>query len=125
LQNYNGRTAPSNASPTIQAELTGATTCSAAGIAAHGNAPMLALCRQLLAAGLDPDSALAVYRSTTLAIRVRSIGEAAKLTVRESTPDGRPRFARLNSDVGPPMRKSGSAATDGRHNWPVATDSAS
>jgi hypothetical protein len=55
---------------------------------------VLTLCRQLLAAGLDPDQALEVYRGTTLALRVRSIGEGAKLTVRESTKDGRPRFAR-------------------------------
>lgn len=55
--------------------------CEAAGIAVQGNAPTLILCRALLKAGLDPDSALEVYRGTTLALRVRSIGEAALLEV--------------------------------------------
>ena len=90
----------------IRAELIGSNTCSAAGKTAIGPAPVLALCRQLVAAGLDPNSPLEVYRGATLALLVRSIGEAAKLTVRESTRDGRPRFARLSSDGSAPMRKS-------------------
>ena len=94
-----------NGTQTIRADLIGSTTCTAAGITATGNAPVLALCRQLLAAGLDPDQALEVYRGATLSLTVRSIGEGAQLTVRESTSDGRPRFVRLNGDVGPPMRQ--------------------
>jgi hypothetical protein len=34
--------------------------------------PVLALCRELLAAGLDPDAAVEAYRAGTLALRVRS-----------------------------------------------------
>ncbi len=67
----------------IRAELIGATTCTAAGITAQSATPVLALCRQLLAAGLDPDTALAVYRSATLNLKVHSIGEAAGLTIRD------------------------------------------
>jgi hypothetical protein len=98
----------------ITAELTGSDKCSAAGITATGNAPALALCRQLLAAGLDPDQALEVYRGTTLALRVRSIGEGARLTVKE--PDrGRPHLAQWHafspSPVEPPIAPQESAAT--------------
>jgi hypothetical protein len=39
------------------------------------------LCRQLIAAGLDPDRALEVYRGATLALTVRSIGEGARLEI--------------------------------------------
>jgi hypothetical protein len=51
----------------------------------------LALCRQLLAAGLNPDQALHVFRNGTLALRIRSIGEAADLTVKDDN-RGTPRF---------------------------------
>jgi hypothetical protein len=90
----------------IRARLVGSNTCSAAGKTAIGPAPVLALCRRLVAAGLDPNLALEIYRGHTLALFVRSIGEAATLTVRESTRDGRPRFARLSSDGSAPVPKS-------------------
>jgi hypothetical protein len=107
----------------IRADLVGSNTCSAAGIVATGNAPVLSLCRRLVAAGHPPGTRLEVYRGNTLALRARSIGEAAKLTVRESTRDGRPRFVRLrSSDVGPPVRKSSPPLTEGWTDWPAATD---
>jgi hypothetical protein len=96
--------------PPIRAELIGSSRCSAVGMAATGAAPVLALCRQLVAAGMAPDYGLEVYRGDQLALLIRSIGDAAKLTVRESTRDGRPRFAPLSSDGSAPMRKSGPAA---------------
>jgi hypothetical protein len=96
----------------IRARLAESSTCSAAGKTAIGPAPVLTLCRQLVAAGLDPNHALEVYRGPTLALFVRNIGEAARLTVRESTRDGRPRFARLSSDGSAPMRKSSPAGED-------------
>jgi hypothetical protein len=65
----------------IRAELSGSDTCTAAGITARGTTPVLSLCRQLLAAGLDPDRAMEVYRGATLALRIRSIGEAAGLEI--------------------------------------------
>ena len=47
----------------------------------HGKRPILNLCRQLLAAGFDPARPLDVYRGAMLALRVRSIGEAAELEI--------------------------------------------
>jgi len=76
----------------IVAHLNGSNTCTCAGIIARGAAPVLALCRELLAAGLDPDTAMEVYRAGTLALRVRSLGEAARLTVKTAG-NGRPIFA--------------------------------
>ena len=64
----------------IRAELIGST-CKAAGITTRGHAPVLVLCRELIATGCDPDRAMQVFRNATLALRVRSIGEAAKLEV--------------------------------------------
>jgi hypothetical protein len=63
----------------VRAELFGADTCSANGISVQGSAPVLALCKTLLAAGLDPDAALRVYRGAVLALR--SIGEGSRLEV--------------------------------------------
>jgi hypothetical protein len=64
--------------------ISGASSCSAEGITATGNAPVLALCRKLLDAGFDPDRPLDAYRANVLAIRVRSIGAGAALTVEEN-----------------------------------------
>jgi hypothetical protein len=73
--------APGGARNTLRAELSGSNHCTAARITARGAAPVLTLCRQLLAAGLDPDTALEVHRGALLALRVRSIGEAAGLEI--------------------------------------------
>lgn len=91
----------------IRAELFGSDTCTAGDLTAHGHAPVLVLCRQLIAAGLDPDRAMEVFRGTTLALRVRSIGAGARLTVAER-PNG-PTFERWKAfstpAVSPPMRQ--------------------
>ena len=50
------------------------------------------LCRRLLAAGANPAAELVCYRNGTLALRIKSIGAGAQLTVRETSKDG-PRFA--------------------------------
>ena len=92
---------------TLRAFLVGADECSGAGITATGHAPVLRLCRALVAAGHDPRRRLEAYRGNVLCLRVRSIGEAAGLTVRESTSDGRPRLVRLNGDGRPPTQKNG------------------
>ena len=93
----------------IRAELTGSTTCTAAGITAQGHAPALLLCRQLLAQGLDPDAALQVFRNGTLALRIRSLSEGAGLAV-EDNRHGQPVF-RPYRDRGvgtaPPVRQNG------------------
>jgi hypothetical protein len=66
----------------IRAELIGDDECTiAAGITARGNTPILALCRLLIAAGVDPGRGLNVHRGATLCLIVRAIGEAANLTI--------------------------------------------
>jgi hypothetical protein len=70
-----------------RAELTDARTCTAAGITGRGTTPTLALCRGLIAAGLNPDQAMEVYHGATLALRIRRIGEAAGL---EPPPEDKP-----------------------------------
>jgi hypothetical protein len=90
--------------PAIRAELTGSTFCRSGEHTVNGNAPVLILCRELIAAGCDPDRALEVYRGATLALRIRSIGAAAKLDV-NSKGTG---FVRHRPAVrrGPPMRQN-------------------
>jgi hypothetical protein len=83
----------------VVAHLSDSRTCAGGGITASGAAPTLALCRELLAAGLDPDTALEVYRAGTLALRVRSIGEGAELTV-EDDHLGCPKFRRWRGPRG-------------------------
>jgi hypothetical protein len=88
----------------LSAELTGANTCTAGGITARGTAPALILCQQLLAQGLDPDTALAVFRNGTLALRIRSIGEAAELEINSKGTGFLPTRAVRTA---PPVRQKG------------------
>jgi hypothetical protein len=78
-------------STALKAQLASLRQCEALGIVASGHAPVLTLCRELLAAGIQPDTALAVYRRGVLALKVRAIGNAARLAVEDSG-TGRPRF---------------------------------
>jgi hypothetical protein len=71
----------------VHAELTGSNTCKALGVTAQGATPVLKLCRQLLASGLDPDAAMEVYRRGVLALRVRTIAEAAGLEINATGTD--------------------------------------
>jgi hypothetical protein len=65
----------------VRAELFGSNRCTALGIEAHSAAPVLDLCRKLLAAGHDPATSLVAFRRGTLCLRVRSIGEGARLRI--------------------------------------------
>lgn len=65
----------------IRAELIGSDRCSALGIIATGHAPVLALCRLLIETRHHPATPLEVYRGETVALRIRSIGEGARLRV--------------------------------------------
>ena len=65
----------------IRAELAGSDSCSALGIIISSSSPVLALCRKLVQAGFDPSTPLEVRRGETLSLRVRSIGEGARLEV--------------------------------------------
>lgn len=80
----------------ICATIIGDDLCKAEGITARGSAPVLALCRKLVAAGHDPGAPLEAWRGATLCLRVRTIGEGAKLTVRTAG-NGRPIFASQDS----------------------------
>jgi hypothetical protein len=63
------------------AVITGSDTACAQGTTVTGPSPVLALCRKLIDAGHDPALPLIVYRGDTLALRVRSLGQAARLEV--------------------------------------------
>ena len=73
----------------LRCELVGSDQAIAGDIVASG---ALELCRRLLAAGANPAAELVCYRNGTLALRIKSIGAGARLTVRETSKDG-PRFA--------------------------------
>jgi Fe2+ transport system protein FeoA len=55
--------------------------------------PVLTYCRKLIDKGFDPGTRLEVMRNGRVDIIALEIGKAAKLTVKEETNDGRPRFA--------------------------------
>jgi hypothetical protein len=63
----------------ILGELSSDNWCRIGTVTATGKTPVLAACRALLAQGVNPDTAVEIYRGATLALRVRSIGEAAAL----------------------------------------------
>jgi hypothetical protein len=92
----------------LRAELIKDDSCSALGITVTSSSPVLGLCRKLVKDGYDPDTPLEAYRGDVLCLRVRSIGEAARLEVNGNTRftfagDARRRTA-------PPMRLNREAA---------------
>jgi hypothetical protein len=95
----------------ISATLVGCDHASAEGISVTSPSPVLALCRQLVARGYDPDLPLIAYRGSTLALRVRSIGEATRLRV-----GGHGIGFKTDPECGaaPPMRQPGRAAVKHR-----------
>ena len=66
----------------IIAKLTGSDTATALGLITQSSSPVIDLCRLLIRAGHDPATPLEAYRGPTLCLRIRSIGEAARLRVR-------------------------------------------
>lgn len=85
--------------------------CSCGKVVGVGRTPVLNLCRKLIAAGVDPNTALDVFRDGTLALQVRSVGEAAGLGVRDQPGTGKPIFYRLQDHSeaytsAPPVRFS-------------------
>jgi hypothetical protein len=75
----------------LRAVIIGSHQATANGTTVRGRAPVPALCRALIEAGHDPATPLEAYRGSTLCLRVRSLGEGAKLTVEENDRHG-PRF---------------------------------
>jgi hypothetical protein len=87
----------------IRAELIASNSCEADGLIACGYAPVLDLCRELVAAGYDPATPLEAWRGETLCLYIRSIGKGAQLTVaddRHGTPRLRRRPGRPQGYVG-------------------------
>ena len=72
---------------TVRAELIGSSVCVADRVTARGFAPVLSLCRTLVEAGYDPGRPLEAWRDGILALRVRSIGEAAELIINSKGTD--------------------------------------
>lgn len=96
----------------IRAQIINSGEASAKGVTARGPSPVLALCRKLVEAGFDPGRPLHAYRDDMLALRVRSIGEGARLTVKTAG-NGAPVFARECTQGGataPPVRLPAEAA---------------
>jgi hypothetical protein len=90
----------------VAAELIGSNCAIALGIKAHSPSPVLALCRDLVEAGHDPATPLHVYRGNTLALKIRSIGVAARLEVngegtgfRPAAKPGRASLVRQNEEA--------------------------
>jgi hypothetical protein len=93
----------------IRAELIGSDTCTACGITAMSAAPVLALCRDLIAAGIDPAARLEAYRGQTLCLVVHSIGQAAGVEINSKGTGLIPRRAVRAAS---PIRDFESAATE-------------
>ncbi len=66
-------------SMTIRANIIGDNRCEAEGHSVRGRAPVLDMCRKLVAAGFDPTATLEANRGDVLRLQVRTIGEGAKL----------------------------------------------
>jgi hypothetical protein len=113
---------PSKQTQVIRAELSGDDTASALGITAKAYTPVIALCTKLIEAGIDPSMPLEAWRGDTLALRVRSVGAAARLTI-NGKGTGFLRSAAVGR--GPYMRKSGLPLVSGTPLCPedVATKS--
>jgi hypothetical protein len=67
----------------IRADIVGNNNATACNITAKGRTPILTLCHALLRAGHDPASPLHCYRGDVLALTIATIGDGAKLTVKE------------------------------------------
>jgi hypothetical protein len=74
---------------TILAQIDKSDRCEAAGHTVRAPAPVLAMCRKLIAAGFDPSLPLHAYRGDVLCLKVSSIGWGAKHTVDDNR-NGRP-----------------------------------
>jgi hypothetical protein len=102
----------------IVAQLIRSDACTALGISVRGVAPVLELCRQLIAAGHDPATPLHAYRGDVLCVTVPSIGEAAQITIHDNR-HGMPIFRRawkatLGVATSSPMRDFERAGTGDR-----------
>ena len=65
----------------IHATLVGNDTCQVGSVTVHSTTPIIAMCCELIKAGVNPATPLDAYRGATLCLAVRAIGEAAKLEI--------------------------------------------
>jgi hypothetical protein len=72
---------PQNLTTPIRANLIGSDRCAAEGHTVRACAPVLAMCRELVAAGFYPATTLEAYRGGMLCLIVPSIGEGANLEI--------------------------------------------
>ena len=93
----------------IRAELAWSDHATALGIVVCSSSPVLTLCRMLLEAGHDPATPLEAWRGGTLCLRVRSIGEGARLRIRGNGV-GFEITAEETRPGAPPMRQMAGAA---------------
>jgi hypothetical protein len=77
----------------LRAELGSDDSASALGITVRSPSPVLSMCRALVEAGHDPATPLRAYRGDVVALKIRTIGEGAKLTVEDDS-RGKPIFRR-------------------------------
>jgi hypothetical protein len=98
----------------IICQLTGADTATACGLTVRGNTPVLSLCRKLIDAGHDPDIPLQAFRGDTLCLKLRSIGEAARLRINSK---GTGFIVATNVRTAPPMRPM---ASGGQFSFPAS-----
>jgi hypothetical protein len=110
-------TLDTNRKTPVVCRIVGPDRCEVDGIVVKHNAPVLAMCRELLDVGYDPERPLEAYRSEMLCLRISSIGHGAKFTVKDNrrgTPVLRRCYeAATGMSTAPPMRRSGSPATLG------------
>jgi hypothetical protein len=99
-QNATHCQAAPDATLAVIAKLVGSDTATALGISVKSSSPILLLCRRLVDAGHDPATPLHAYRDDTLALTVRSIGEAAALEINAYGTGFRPR---RGADAGLPI----------------------
>jgi hypothetical protein len=101
-----GNTKKSSQRQQATARLDGSDHASAEGISVTSPSPVLTLCRKLIDAGYDPALSLVAYRGGTQALRIRSLGEGARLEVRGDGVGFRPS---PKMGASPPMRLPGRA----------------
>lgn len=101
---HNPKLRPVARPATIRVDLIGSNQCNALSIVAHGYTPVLGLCRRLIDTGINPATALHVYRGDTLCLIVRSVGQGARLEINGDGTGFRPR---RQPDAASPMRLNG------------------
>ena len=72
---------PNDVTGNIVAAGKGETYAACGGIEVKGSAPVLAMCRKLVEAGYEPAEPLEAYRGDVLCLKVRTIGDGAKLVI--------------------------------------------